>query len=117
MTRLSCSVGAVGSPPPPRTAVLIRDTSDAASASREEIVAGMLETQGFEVAALSGAEDAAQLFAGLSGEALKLTVLFDLSGWRADRCACEGAGLAGMYSFKQTTGMFKKVFGADEAPG
>lgn len=109
MTTLSCSVGAAGSPPPPRTALLIRDMSDSASASREKIVADMLETQGFEVTALSGAEEAAQLFAGLSAEARTLTVLFDLSGRRADLSACEGAGLAGMYSFKQATGMFKKV--------
>lgn len=108
-------------PIPPKKALLISDSNDVASIDRGEGLAGVLASQGFEIASLSGGA-APRIIAGLSRFDAKFTVSFDLSGWAGRELTdvCEAAGVAGLYSYKPATGMFKKVRGLGEmvnAPG
>lgn len=92
-----------------KNALLISDSSDVASIARGEGLAGLLASQGFRVASLES-DQAPRVISGLL-EADAAVIPFDLSG-RAGReltDICEAAGVAGLYSFKPATGMFKKV--------
>ena len=102
-------------PAPRRKALLVSDANDAASVARGEGLAGMLASQGFSVSLLEGGA-AARTLAGLSEVDARVTVPFDLCGRAGEELTnvCEATGVAGLYTYKSATGMFKKVRGLND---